>query len=232
MTKACCLCSDVLRNSKRLKWIGYLSTTGVYGHHEGNWVTEATPPRFPSPRALTRLTAEREWLDTGLPVHVFRLAGIYGPGRSALDTVRRGTQMQRDEILAVSSGPASSTTTTTADGVDVDDIQWVSRVHVDDICGVVLSSMERPRPGAIYNVADEMPAPRRLVLEEAATLLARGGTQVRYNDPGRNGERKRRSEMENKRVDATLIRTELGYRFIHPDFKSGLRSILNIEDGI
>jgi len=188
-------------------------------------VTEATLPRRPSPRALTRLAAEREWLDTGLPVHVFRLAGIYGPGRSALDTVRRGAKTQSSGTLVIPSEAATY-------GVVTDDVQWVSRVHVEDICGVVLSSMSRPRPGAIYNVADGMPAPRDIVLEEAAKLLARGGQSIRFSDPGRTGERKRRSEMENKRVDASLIRTELGYNFKYPDYKSGLKSIMDIEEGL
>ena len=113
-----------------LQWIGYLSTTGVYGDHDGALVDEAVPVNPNAARSRRRAEAEARWQALG--AHIFRLAGIYGPGRSALDDVRAGTAKR-----IVKSG------------------QVFSRIHVEDIATVLEASMNRPRPGAIYNVCDD-----------------------------------------------------------------------------
>ena len=143
---------DDLAASKNLVWLGYLSTTGVYGTRDGGTVDEGALLRPTSERARRRVEAERRWLalhaDREVPVHVFRLAGIYGPGRSALDQVRAGTAQR-----IVKPG------------------QVFSRIHVDDIANVLVASMARPNPGAVYNVCDDEPAPPAEVIAEAARLL-------------------------------------------------------------
>ena len=237
-----------LRSSPRLQWVGYLSTTGIYGDHGGGWVTEATPPtQPPSPRAAARLAAEQEWLaDSGLPVHIFRLAGIYGPGRSAIDTVLRGESKYLEsasEEAPAGSRPTPSGARHLSPCKDISNseksstgdkaergVQWVSRVHVGDICTALLASCRHPRPGAIYNVADDCPAPRAAVLDAAAALIAerRGAAPVAYLDPGRRGPaRRERAVNENKRVGAGLLAAELGWRPNFPDYLAGLRDIVS-----
>ncbi|TAG14523.1 MAG: SDR family oxidoreductase, partial [Rhodobacterales bacterium] len=130
------------------KWVGYLSTTGVYGDHQGGWVDETTPLTPVSDRGRQRVLAEGQWLATGLPVHIFRLAGIYGPGRGPFEKVRDGTARR-----IIKPG------------------QIFSRIHVDDIAQVLEASIKRPNPGAAYNVCDDNPAPPEDVLSHAAHLL-------------------------------------------------------------
>ncbi len=126
-------------SSGRCEWIGYLSTVGVYGDQQGRWVDEAHRPKPNSARTEARVVAEQAWLDfgkeIGVPVQVFRLAGIYGPGRSVFDKLAAGTARRINK-----------------------DGQVFSRIHVDDIATVLEASMARPRAGAIYNVADDEPA--------------------------------------------------------------------------
>src|SRR5690606_23614348 len=135
-----------------IAWIGYLSTTGVYGDWQGAVVDEDSALRGAKGRNRRRIEAEAAWLalhaQRGLPVHVFRLAGIYGPGRSALDQVRAGCAKRIDK-------PG----------------QLFSRIHVDDIAATLEASMARPRPGRIYNVCDDEPAPAEAVVAYACRLL-------------------------------------------------------------
>ncbi len=130
----------ILAAKASLTWVGYLSTTGVYGDYGGDWVDESSALRPVSPRAWRRVRAEAGWLDLfrqhRLPAHVFRLAGIYGPGRNALDDVRAGAARR-----IVKPG------------------QVFSRIHVEDIANVLQASMAGPAPGAIYNVCDDEAAP-------------------------------------------------------------------------
>ena len=121
---------------RALGWIGYLGTTAVYGDRQGGWVDEATPIEPTLARADRRARAEAAWLASGLPVHIFRLAGIYGPGRNAFVNLKDGTARR-----IVKPG------------------QLFSRIHVEDIASVLEASIARPRPGAIYNVCDDEPAP-------------------------------------------------------------------------
>jgi nucleoside-diphosphate-sugar epimerase len=190
----------------RLKWLGYLSSTGVYGDQAGAWVDEATELRpGGSSTALRRAKAECEWqaLYTrfGLPVHTFRLSGIYGPGRSALDTVRK------------CNGDMSS--------VGADDSVYISRVHVRDIVQVLRASMETPRPGLVVNVADDLPSSRYDVLAYAARLL-----RFPIQAPTRGGEYQSRGSS--KRVDNTAMRGLLracDQDMYYSDYRAGLKAI-------
>eukprot|EP00850_Spirogloea_muscicola_P012436 SM000080S22951 [mRNA] locus=s80:281897:284869:+ [translate_table: standard] len=141
----------------QMKWLGYLSTTGVYGDWEGDWVDESSLPRRVDTKMATRIAAEASWLELGqklgVPAHIFRLGGIYGPSRSALDTIVR----QRDQCSAAMRLREKR--------------RYTSRCHVLAICQVVAASMEAPMAGRIYNIVDDDPAPRSEVMAFAKTLL-------------------------------------------------------------
>jgi nucleoside-diphosphate-sugar epimerase len=196
---------------KDLAWVGYLSTTGVYGDRAGSWVDEESELRPTGERGRRRVAAEVGWLDLwrqhGLPVHVFRLAGIYGPGRSAFDSLRSGRAQRIDK-------PG----------------QVFSRIHVDDIAQILAASIARPHPGAIYNVCDDDPAPPAEVIEYAAGLLNIAPpplapfTQAILSDMARS------FYADNKRVKNERIKRELGVRLAYPDYRQGLAAILKNEE--
>jgi nucleoside-diphosphate-sugar epimerase len=197
----------VIAHVVRLQWFGYLSTTGVYGDRGGEWFDEDSDLKPTGERGLRRLTAEADWrhlwLNASLPLHIFRLAGIYGPGRSAIDSLRDGTAKR-----IVKSG------------------QVFSRIHVDDIATVLMASMVWPDPGAVYNVCDDNPAPPDEVIAYAAQLL---GVEP---PPAVPFERAELSDMarsfyaDNKRVRNDRIKEELGVRLKYADYRSGLQAIL------
>ena len=210
-----------------LEWVGYLSTTGVYGDRGGargddrggdgdpdgagkddpGWVDEDSARRPTGPRGERRLAAEEGWLDLwrdhGLPVHLFRLAGIYGPGRNALETVRHGRARR-----IVKPG------------------QVFSRIHVDDIVATLRASIARPNPGAAYNLADDEAAPPQDVILHACELL---GIEPPPEVPIEEAEL---SDMaasfyrDNKRVRNRRIKDELGVTLRWPDYRLGLKGLL------
>ena len=183
--------------------MGYLSTTGVYGDRQGGWVEETDPPAPGNARSRWRLEAEAAWLASGLPVNVFRLAGIYGPGRSAFDRLREG-RAQR----VVKAG------------------QVFSRIHVDDIAAALSASMARPDPGRVYNVADDLPAPAWEVIAYAAELLGMPAPpEVALEDAGLSPMARSFWE-ESRRVSNRRLREELGVTLAYPDYRAGLRGIL------
>ncbi|MFM9842440.1 MAG: SDR family oxidoreductase [Dongiaceae bacterium] len=196
-----------LQNLESLRWIGYLSTTGVYGDRGGDWVDENSPRKPTLDRSRRRALAEDGWLTLwerdGLPVHVFRLAGIYGPGRSAIDTVRGGAAKR-----IVKPG------------------QVFSRIHVDDIATVLIASMARPNPGAAYNVCDDNPAPPDEVIAYAAELLRVEPPPVEPFEKADLSEMARSFYADNKRVRNNRIKEELGVRLKYPDYRAGLQAIL------
>lgn len=194
--------------SKQLQWVGYLSTTGVYGDRGGDWVDEDSPLEPTTARGQRRLEAERSWLrlhrDFGLPVHVFRLAGIYGPGRNTLLNVRDSSAKR-----IIKPG------------------QIFSRIHVEDIAGVLAASIAKPNPGRAYNVCDDEPCPPQDVVEFAADLL---GLQLPPEIPFENAELSpmaRSFYADSKKVSNKRIKTELGYRLIYPNYRDGLRALLS-----
>lgn len=191
-----------------LRWTGYLSTTGVYGDRGGDWVDEDSDLRPSGTRGLRRVAAEAAWRalgGPGLPAHVFRLAGIYGPGRSALDTVRAGTARR-----IVKPG------------------QVFSRIHVEDIATVLEASMARPEPGAVYNVCDDEAAPPQDVIAFACGLLGVAPPpEIAYDDAAPSMSAMARSfYADSKRVSNRRMKERLGVRLAFPDYRAGLRAIL------
>lgn len=190
-----------------LQWLGYLSTTGVYGNHDGGWVDEDAALSPSSPRSEYRVAAERAWLDLAaegaMPVHVFRLAGIYGPGRSMLDTVRAGKAKRIDR-------PG----------------QVFSRIHVEDIATVLEASIAAPNPGRIYNVCDDMAASPAEVTAHACELLGvKPPPLVPFEEAGLSPMGKT-FWLDNKRVSNKRLHEELGVELRYPDYKAGLASLL------
>lgn len=194
----------------RLAWAGYLSTTGVYGDRQGGWVDEDTPPAPSTARGAARVAAEAEWQAlarrSGLKLHIFRLAGIYGPGRGPFEKVRAGSARR-----IVKPG------------------QVFSRIHVEDIAQVLEASMARPRPGAVYNVCDDDPAPPQDVLAHAAALLGLPPPPEVPFESAELSPMARSFYAESKRVGNDRIKRELGVRLRFPDYRAGLAALLASE---
>ncbi|MDJ0827086.1 MAG: SDR family oxidoreductase [Rhodobacter sp.] len=193
-----------------LAWVGYLSTTGVYGDHQGGWVDETTPLTPTTRRGRARVAAEAAWQDlaaeTGLPLHIFRLAGIYGPGRGPFAKVRAGTARR-----IVKPG------------------QVFSRIHVEDIAQVLAASIARPNPGAVYNVCDDDPAPPQDVIAHAAGLLGQPPPPEVPFDAAEMTPMGRSFYAESKRVRNDRIKDELGVALKYPDYRAGLAALLASE---
>jgi nucleoside-diphosphate-sugar epimerase len=199
--------AQLQRLSKNLKWVGYLSTTGVYGDRGGDWVDEESPLEPTTARGQRRLEAERNWLrlhnEVDLPVHVFRLAGIYGPGRNTLINLRDGSAKR-----IIKPG------------------QIFSRIHVEDIAGVLAASIAKPNPGRAYNVCDDEPCPPQEVVEFAADLL---GLPLPPKVPFEEAELSLMAKSfyaDSKRVSNRRIKTELGYKLLYPNYRDGLRALM------
>lgn len=199
-----------LENLNNLQWLGYLSATTVYGDRSGIWVDEDCEPRPTTRRGSLRLRAEEQWENLwrvyGLPVHIFRLAGIYGPGRSAIDSVRAGTARRIDK-------PGHA----------------FSRIHVDDIVQTLLASIGQPNPGRIYNVADDMAAPSHEVIKLACELLGKECPPLIPFDQAEMAPIARSFYSDNKRIRNNRIKEELGVKLQYPDYTSGIRACLESE---
>ncbi len=200
----------IARRAGRYGWVGYLSTTGVYGDRGGGWVDETSVRRPATKRGQLRAAAEDAWLalwlTRGLPVHIFRLAGIYGPGRGPFAKVRAGTAQR-----IVKQG------------------QVFSRIHVDDIAATLMASLARPNPGNAYNVCDDDPAPPEAVIEEAARLLKAPVPDAVPYEMAEMTPMARSFYAESKRVSNARMKTELGVALAYPDYRSGLRALLAEE---
>ncbi len=195
-----------------LRWIGYLSTIGVYGNHDGAWVDEQTPATPTNARSRERADAEQAWLAFGaandIAVQIFRLAGIYGPGQSQLVQLARGAARR-----IVKPG------------------QVFNRIHVEDIARAVDASLERPRAGAIYNVTDNEPAPPQDVVSFAASLCGvEPPPEISLDDAGLT-EMGRSFYAESKRVRNDLLRNELGVTLAYPTYREGLTALRASGDG-
>ena len=190
----------------RPAWVGYLSTTAVYGDHQGAWVDEETPLAPIATRARQRVMAEAQWLATGLPVQIFRLAGIYGPSRGPFEKVRDGSARR-----IIKPG------------------QVFSRIHVDDIASVLIASIARPDPGRIYNVCDNDPAPPEDVLSYAAHLLGLPEPPAIPYATAEMTPMARSFYADSKRVRNDRIKTELGVLLRYPDYQTCLRAMLAEE---
>ncbi len=200
---------EIATRAGQFEWVGYLSTTGVYGDHAGDWVDENTPLTPATKRGIARVKAEAAWSAIpNLPLHIFRLAGIYGPGRGPFAKVRNGTARRI-----------------------IKDGQVFSRTHVADIARVLQASITRPNAGAAYNVCDDDPAPPQDVIAYAAELLGLPVPEaVDFKDADMSP-MARSFYAESKKVSNDRIKSELGVTLLYPDYKSGLRSLLAQELG-
>ena len=193
-----------------LSWIGYLSTVGVYGDRDGAWVDEDTPTEASSARSRRRVDAEEAWRAFGDREHkrvqIFRLAGIYGPGRSAIDRLRAGTAQR-----IVKPG------------------QVFNRIHVDDIAGVLHAAMTRIGVHEVYNVADDEPAPPQDVIAYAAQLLQVLPPPEIAIEEAKLSPMAKSFYVENKRISNARLRADLGVDLEFPSYREGLRAILARE---
>ncbi|MGN6209227.1 SDR family oxidoreductase [Asticcacaulis sp.] len=183
------------------KWIGYLSTTGVYGDRGGGWVFEDSALLPTSTEGRRRVLSENQWLDVG--AQVFRLPGLYGPGRNVIERLRDGTARRIHKPGHV-----------------------FSRLHHDDCATALMASLSRPNPGGIYNLCDDEPAPADTVLEYAAALTGLPLPPViAWDDPSLSG-KMLRFYNDNKRVSNARAKAELGWRPQYPAYREGLSAIL------
>ena len=190
------------------RWIAYLSTTAVYGDRRGGWVDETSELLPTTDRGRRRLAAEQAWLALHrkhhLPIHIFRLAGIYGPGRNQLLALRKGEArriVKPDQVF--------------------------SRIHVQDVAGVLEASVKSPHPGRCYNVCDDEPAPPDVVIAYAAEILGLPAPPEIPYEQARLPGLSRSFYEESKRVSNQRIKKELGYRLLYPSFREGLRALKN-----
>lgn len=200
--------AEIAARAGQFAWVGYLSTTGVYGDHTGDWVDETTPLTPATKRGIARVQAEAAWAAIpDLPLHIFRLAGIYGPGRGPFAKVRDGSARR-----IIKPG------------------QVFSRTHVADIAQVLAASITRPNPGGIYNVCDDDPAPPEDVIGYAAELLGLPLPPAQDFATAEMTPMARSFYAESKKVRNDRIKDELGVRLIYPDYRRGLQALLAQED--
>jgi nucleoside-diphosphate-sugar epimerase len=197
------LAPELIRIRSKLRWVAYLSTTGVYGDHKGEWVDEDTPLNPQSDRARRRVEAEAAWTSLGLPLTIFRLPGIYGPGRNQLVSVCDGSAKR-----IIKPGHV------------------FCRIHVEDIAGVLLASINDPNPGRIYNVADDEPCPPQDVVAYACELLGREPpVAIPFAEANLSG-MALSFYAESKRVSNQRIKQELGYQLRYPTYREGLQALM------
>lgn len=199
--------ADLARIVPQLDWVGYLSTTGVYGDHGGGWVDETTPLIPTTRRGQQRMQAEQEWSAIeSLPLHIFRLAGIYGPGRGPFEKVKNGTARR---IIKKN--------------------QVFSRIHVEDIARILCASIAHPHPGAVYNLCDDEAAPPQDVLAYAAELLSVDLPPEVPFEQADLSPMARSFYAESKRVDNSRLKRDLGVDLLYPTYRTGLRAVLRAE---
>ena len=201
---------EILVDSSQLEWLGYLSTTGVYGNRDGDWVDETSELKPGFDHQRRRVEAEDQWRelyrDHQVPVHTFRLAGIYGPGRNLLQRVRSGSAKRIDQPGLV-----------------------FNRIHVEDVVQVLCASIDRPHPGAVYNVSDDLPSSPAEAVEFACDLLKVDVPPLVALEEANLSKMGRGFYQTNKKVRNQKIKEELGVRLRYPDYKTGLRALLATE---
>jgi nucleoside-diphosphate-sugar epimerase len=201
--------ADMIAETGSIQWIGYLSTTGVYGNRDGAWVDETSELCPSSPRSRRRVNAERTWLDwgarQGIATHIFRLAGIYGPGRSVAEQIKAGTarRISKPEHL-------------------------FSRIHIEDVATVLAASIASPRAGGIYNVCDDEPAAPADVTSYVCNLLGVTAPPLISFDDAEMSPMGKTFWADNRRVRNDRIKTELGVGLAFPNYRSGMRAVLGL----
>ncbi len=190
-----------------LQWVGYLSSTGVYGDKQGAWVDETSDCAPSDPITQARLAAENSWAELynehNLPVHIFRLSGIYGPGRSMLERVLTGQAQRIDK-------PG----------------QYFSRIHVEDIVQVLQASIAHPSPGQIYNLADDEPCSSKEVIEYVCDQLAISYPPLIPYEDAHLSPMAKRFYSDNRRVCNDKIKSDLGVKLKYPTYREGISSLL------
>lgn len=196
----------IAERARAIKWIGYLSSNGVYGDHGGAWVDEDSRLLPTTERARARIAAEADWAGFGaewaLPVVIFRLPGIYGPGRSALDAAREGRAKR-----IVKEG------------------QVFNRMHVEDIAAALHASLDNPGAGELFNLADDEPAPPRDVIAYACALLGAAPPPLIQLEEAELSDRTRSFYADNKRVSNRRMKEALSTELRYPTYKEGLKAI-------
>ncbi|WP_293450878.1 SDR family oxidoreductase [Planktotalea sp.] len=201
---------EIAAHAPNLEWVGYLSTTGVYGDAAGGWVDEGSPLKPSTKRGQMRVDAEADWQSiANLPLHIFRLAGIYGPGRGPFAKVRAGTARR-----IIKTG------------------QVFSRIHVEDIAQILAASIAQPKAGAIYNMCDDDPAPPQDVIAYAAELLGLPLPEEVDFETADMTPMARSFYAESKRVRNDRIKDELGVSLHYPNYRVGLTSLLALENAL
>ncbi len=205
------LASALHETAAQMKWLGYLSTTGVYGDHDGAWIDEETPPGPISARGQRRVAAEAAWAEFStahnLPMHYFRLAGIYGPRRNQLATLKAGTARRIEK-------PG----------------QVFSRIHVEDIAHILRASMARPMAGRAYSLCDDEPAPPQDVVAFAAQLLGIEAPPLIDFETAELSPMAKSFYGENKRIKNKRIKQELGVTLRYPSYREGLSALFEAGD--
>ncbi len=200
-------CASAIADLQAARWIGYLSTVGVYGDHNGAWVDEATEVRPKSQRSIRRVAAESAWLtfaeNQSWSLQVFRLAGIYGPGRSAVDKLRSGTARR-----LIKPG------------------QVFNRIHVEDIASVLAAGLAHEERAGIFNVTDDEPAPPQDVVAYAAQLMGLPEPPDLSFETADLSPMARSFYSENKRCRNDKIKVELGVQLDYPTYREGLAALV------
>jgi hypothetical protein len=195
---------------RQLEWVGYISSTGIYGDHDGAWVDEVSRPKNIGIRAALRLDAEIAWLNIAkklqLPIHIFRLAAIYGPNRNVLSDIIKG-----------------KTQSVYKEG------HFFSRIHVQDIAKIILASIQKPNIGSIYNVADDSPAPSHEVDRYAVSLLKRDILPLVPFEKAVLSDPAKEFYSHNRRVSNAKIKQEFKLQLDYPSYREGLKQLF--EDG-
>lgn len=195
------------KHSTTIQWIGYLSSTSVYGDHQGHWVDESSKPNTPGSQGILRLCAEAQWIsfakECQTPLTIFRLAGIYGPQHNILTQIIKGKKE-----CVVKEG------------------QFFSRIHVDDIALVILSAMQKAMMGIdIYNVADDDPAPTEVICDYAASLLQLAPLKKIDYKAAQLSPMAQAFYSHNKRVSNAKVKKECNIALAYPSYKEGLTSL-------
>jgi hypothetical protein len=190
---------DKIKRLPRLQWIGYFSSTSVYGDHQGNWVTEESQTDPSNVLGKNRLIAEKQWLNSKLPVHIFRLSAIYGPGRSVIDTIKSGKAMRIFK-----------------------ENHYFSRIHVQDIAQIIKKSFNNKYIGDIFNLADDHPSPQHEMVEYGCSLLGIEPPELINFDQTNLTENLKRYYLSSKKVSNHKVKNLYKIDFIFPDYKKGL----------
>ncbi|WP_032113681.1 SDR family oxidoreductase [Candidatus Paracaedibacter symbiosus] len=197
------------KRGSSIRWVGYLSATNVYGDHDGAWVDETATTNPTTINGRARLEAEKQWLSLyemhHCPVHIFRLSSIYGPDRSPLEKILYG----KVTFLVDKTG------------------HFFSRIHLYDICRVLQATLEQPRPGQIFNLADDLPAEYTTVMEYAYALLGELPPPKLPLESAKISPAFLEYFKESKRIKNSKIKQELGISLLYPTYREGFQNCLD-----